>query len=113
MKSTVVAKSAATQLDQNWLSKGSSPFVNIDKNQYFREIIEVCKSMSQCLKRLRQQASEGGPGMVLVRKEDTDARLSMINDYGNSYFTVFSAKIDHCMWVADGIYLRIQSRFNL
>ena len=113
VESTVVAKSIATQLDQNWLSTGSSPFANMDRIQYFREMIEVCKEYVPVLEKAKLAGFLEGPRMVLARKEDTDARPSMINVYGDSYFTVFSGKIDHCVWVADDMYLRLKSHFNL
>lgn len=113
VESTVVAKSIATQLDQKWLTPDSSPFANIDKNQYFREIIKVCQNYAPVLEEATLVGFLEGPRMVLARKEDTDARPSMINNFGDSYFTVFSGKIDHCIWVADDMSLRLKSRFNL
>ena len=52
--------------------------------------------------------------MVLAQKEDTDARPSMVNSYNNDgYFTVFSGKIDHCMWVADEVGQKLKVKFNI
>ena len=113
VENSVVAKSIATQLDEKWLTPDTSPFASMNKNQYFRHMIEACREYVPVLEGATLAGFLEGPRMVLARKEDTDARPSMINDYGDSYFTVFSGKIDHCMWVADDMYLRLKSRFNL
>ena len=113
VENSVVAKSIATQVDEKWLTPDTSPFSSMDKNQYFRQMTEACREYVPVLEGATLAGFLEGPRMVLARKEDTDARPSMINDYGNSYFTVFSGKIDHCMWVADEMYLQLKSRFNL
>jgi glycine/D-amino acid oxidase-like deaminating enzyme len=113
VENTVVAKSIANQLDRQWLATDSAPFANMDKNQYFKEMIEACKEYVPALEDATIAGFLEGPRMVLAQKEDSDARHSMINDYDGSYFTVFSGKIDHSMWVADDMYFRLRSWFNL
>jgi hypothetical protein len=55
-----------------------------------------------------------GPRMVLAQKEDSDARPSIVNSYDNKgYFTVFTGKIDHCMWVAEDVAMQLKAKFNL
>jgi glycine/D-amino acid oxidase-like deaminating enzyme len=110
---TVVARQIAKQLEPRWLAPDSAPFASMDKSHYFRKMIEVCSAYVPMLEDATLVGFLEGPRMVLARTEDTDARPSIITEYDESYFTVFSGKIDHCMWVADDMYLRIKSRFNL
>ena len=110
---TVVAKTIATQLDQAWLSAVSAPFSHIDKIKYFNSMIVACSRFVPALANAKLVGFLEGPRAVLARREDTDARPSIIDDYGSNYLTVFSGKIDHCMWVADDVQRKLRSRFNL
>ena len=50
--------------------------------------------------------------MVLSNKDDTDERPSLIRNYNDNYFTVFSGKIDHAIWVADEIACSLTKSFD-
>ena len=50
--------------------------------------------------------------VVLPNKEDTDARPSIINEILPGYISVFTGKIDHCIWVAEDISEIISSYLN-
>lgn len=110
---TLVAKSIASQMDASWLSPESAPFASVDKVKYFEKMIDLCKQYVPALERASVAGFLEGPRMVLARKEDTDARPSVVTGYDGSYFTVFAGKIDHCMWVADDVRDQLKTRFNL
>lgn len=113
VEKTVVAKSVSAQLDQRWLNVNTAPFATLDKVAYFKETIAMCRKYVAALDKAALVGFLESPRMVLARRDDTDARPSIIDEYDRNYFTVFSGKIDHCMWVADEMQLRLRSRFNL
>lgn len=110
---TLVAKDISSQMDPAWLMPESAPFASVDKVRYFEKMIALCKEYVPALERATVAGFLDGPRMVLARKEDTDARPSVVTGYDDSYFTVFAGKIDHCMWVADDMGLQLKAKFNL
>ena len=44
-----------------------------------------------------------GPIVVIAYQDDTDARPSLVESPEPGYVSVFSGKIDHCVWVADEV----------
>jgi glycine/D-amino acid oxidase-like deaminating enzyme len=113
VEKTVVEKNLSSQLDQKWLTRESAPFSGMNKARYFRETIDLCREYVPALAGAQLADFLEGPRAVLPRRDDTDARPSIITDYGGNYFTVFSGKIDHCMWVADEMCTKLKSRFNV
>lgn len=110
---TLVAKDISCQMDPAWLTPESAPFASVDKVRYFEKMITLCKEYVPALERATVAGFLEGPRMVLARKEDSDARPSIVTSYDDSYFTVFAGKIDHCMWVADDVGQLLKTRFNL
>lgn len=110
---TLVAKEISSQMDPGWLIPESAPFAEVDKHQYFLEMINICKEYVPALERATVTGFLEGPRMVLACKEDSDARPSIVINYDNSYFTVFAGKVDHCMWVADDVGHQLMTIFNL
>lgn len=49
-----------------------------------------------------------GPRVVLARRDDTDARPSMVESPGPGYVTVFSGKLDHSVWAGDEVVRRVR-----
>lgn len=111
---TLVEKGVSSQMDPSWLMPETGPFTRVDKVRYFEKMIELCKTFVPALERATMAGFLEGPRMVLARKEDSDARPSIVTGYDeNSYFTVFAGKIDHCMWVADDVGSQLKAKFNL
>ena len=50
-----------------------------------------------------------GPRMVIANSDSTDARPSILKTFEKNYHTVFSGKIDHCIWIADDILEQVSS----
>ena len=44
-----------------------------------------------------------GPRVVIANQDDTDARPSLVESPEPGCVSVFSGKIDHCVWVADEV----------
>ncbi|HDL01183.1 MAG TPA: FAD-binding oxidoreductase [candidate division Zixibacteria bacterium] len=110
---TRVAKKTSSQMDPNWLVPDTAPFSKVDKQQYFKKMIELCSEYVPDLARAKLVGYLEGPRMILAHKEGTDARPSIVSNYEDSYFTVFAGKVDHCVWVADDICEQIKTKFNL
>jgi glycine/D-amino acid oxidase-like deaminating enzyme len=111
---TLVAKDISSQMDPTWLTPESAPFTNVDKLRYFEKMIALCKKFVPLIERAKVVGFLEGPRMVLARKEDSDARPSIVTSYdGDGYFTVFAGKIDHCMWVANDVGQQLKAKFNL
>ena len=109
-----MAKEIADQMDSSWLMPDSAPFSSVDKAKYFEKMISFSKKFVPPLERLSVVGFLEGPRMVLARKEDSHARPPIVTGYDNEgYFTVFSGKIDHCMWVADDVGQRLKDNLNL
>ena len=53
-------------------------------------MIEFCKTYLPVLGKASLKGFLEGPRMVLSNKNDTDERPSLITNYNNNYFTVFS-----------------------
>ena len=111
---TLVAKGISSQMDPAWLMPETGPFASVDKVRYFKKMIALCKEFVPALERSTVLGFLEGPRIVLARKEDSDARPSIVTGYdSDGYFTVFAGKIDHCMWVADDVGQQLKVKFNL
>lgn len=112
VENTVIARETGVVLDPDWLDETKNPFSRIDQKDFFNSMLEKCKQYIPSVAGAQLVGFLHGPRMVLAKKDDTDARPSMINSYGNNYHTVFSGKIDHCIWVADEVAERVRREFQ-
>ncbi|BCD98327.1 FAD-dependent oxidoreductase [Marinagarivorans cellulosilyticus] len=112
VENTVIARETGQVLNPEWLDETKNPFTRIDLNDFFNSMLEKCKQYIPSVAGAELVGFLHGPRMVLAKKDDTDARPSMINSYSNNYHTVFSGKIDHCVWVADEVAERINREFQ-
>ena len=106
---TVVARSVDRQLDQSWLRADTSPFARVEKQAFFGSMVAACSRFVPALADAEMVGCLQGPRMVLARNHSTDARPSLINSYDGRYHTVFSGKIDHCVWVAEDVCERLKA----
>jgi len=109
---SVIDAEVRTTLDLDWLSKKTSPLSKLNKKKYFNKMINQCKKLIPILEDSKLIDFLEGPRMVLPRKDDTDARPSLITD-NDDYIEVFSGKIDHSIWVADEIGEHFKSKFKI
>lgn len=100
---TVVATDISNSLNTAWLDQETAPFAKQNGEAFFASMRSACEEFVPELQNAKLCGFLQGPRMVLARKDDTDARPSIINVVQPNYLTVFSGKIDHCMWVADDV----------
>lgn len=109
---SLIAKNIATQIDPNWLMPDTAPFYGVDKQQFFEKMIAHCSEFVPALATAKIKGFLEGPRMVLAHRDHTDTRPSMVTCYDQSYFTVMAGKIDHCMWIAEELSLKLHDRFK-
>ena len=100
---TVVARTVAEQMPLSWLDEASLPSLAIDKAALFHRMHQACVAYIPALQSARLVGFLQGPRVVLAKRDATDARPSIINRLEPGYLSVFTGKIDHCVWVADDI----------
>jgi hypothetical protein len=106
---TVIDRSICTEMPREWKHSETSPARHENKQAIFQNILHsfeefVPSVISSHLKGFLQTTR-----VVLPNKEKTDARPSIINEIDKGFLSVFTAKIDHCMWVSKEISLRINN----
>jgi hypothetical protein len=79
----------------------------MDIKAHFNKMLASCSYYVPELLNSNMSGYLQSPRVVMANSDKTDARPSIINTYGKSYHTVFSGKIDHCVWVADDLLGRI------
>lgn len=106
---SVVAREYRRSMNLDWLDPATAPFAAMDKESYFQRMVD---SAAHFLPQAREFQLTGfleGPRMVLPRVDDSDARPSIIEAVQPNYITVFSGKIDHCIWAADEVVAHLSS----
>ena len=107
---TVIATTVSQHVELSWLDQATSPFSKINPQELFERMRAAAAEYVPALADAQLVDFLHGPRMVLARRDDTDARPSIIDQPCPNYFTVFSGKIDHSLWVADEVVSRLQSR---
>lgn len=100
---TVVATEVTAQLPQGWLDPERAPSALVNRQALFETMRETCAQFVPALKSAKLAGFLQGPRVVLAHRDSTDARPSIIRRHEPGYWSVFTGKIDHCMWVADEI----------
>jgi glycine/D-amino acid oxidase-like deaminating enzyme len=106
---TVVARAIGRHMDPAWLDPARSPFARLDAQALFRRMRDAAARFVPVLADARLAGFLHGPRMVLARRDDTDARPSIIEQPRPNYVSVFSGKIDHCLWVAEDVARRLRA----
>ncbi len=106
---SVIARNDARQLDISWLNPKTSPLKTLDLGQHFSQMREACAHFVPALSNAEMVGVLQGPRMVMAKSDKTDARPSVVQSYESGYCTVFSGKIDHCVWVADEVLNLVRS----
>jgi glycine/D-amino acid oxidase-like deaminating enzyme len=110
---SVVASEVAELIPHEWLTPETAPFQYVDKAAFFMRMVRRCSEYLPVLKDAELVGFLEGPRMVLAKRDDSDARPSIVNDYNGSYISVFAGKIDHSLWVADEVGTMLKKRFGL
>ncbi|MGX1308041.1 glycine/D-amino acid oxidase-like deaminating enzyme [Amorphus suaedae] len=112
VRHTVLETAVGHQVPEAWLVPETSPFAQADQQALYERMRQDCLRFVPGLQSARLVGFLKGPRMVLAKRDDTDARPSIVNALASNYLTVFSGKIDHCMWVADDVVGYIQAHFD-
>lgn len=110
---SVVASDVSTKMNSDWLSPETAPFASVEKTSFFEKMRDTCSAYVPSLAKSELVGFLEGPRMVLARREHSDARPSIVTDYGDGYFSVFAGKIDHSIWVAEEIEILMQRNLSL
>lgn len=100
---SVIETEISTLLNPDWLQPDTSPSVQIDSDALFQRLQRACCEFVPALANAKLSGFLQGPRMVLANHDDDDARPSMLNDYGDGYFTVFSGKLDHFFSIIESV----------
>lgn len=100
---TVVETSVGEQMPHGWLDPATSPSSRQDRVALFERMREACQAFVPALASARLVGFLEGPRVVLAHRDSTDARPSIVHRHEPGYLSVFTGKIDHCVWVADEI----------
>ncbi len=106
---TVIERKIGTQMPSKWRTKETSPSIYTDKNKVFQDIIESFSEFVPAVKDSKVRGFLETTRVVQAYKEETDARPSIIEKIDDGFISVFTAKIDHCMWVSKEISLDIKN----
>ena len=100
----VIASEVKHCLNQEWLTKSSSPSRFINKEEHFNIMLEACTEFVPALSSAQLVGFLEGPRVVFYNRDATDERPSVISLLdGDGFFSVFSGKIDHSIWVAKDV----------
>jgi hypothetical protein len=100
---SVIATEVSQILDPNWLQPESAPYSKIDQEALFERLRDACSEFVPALAQAKLSGFLKGPRMVLANHDDDDARPSILHNYGDGYFTVFSGKLDHFFSISESI----------
>ncbi len=100
---TVVERVIAHQMPKGWFDLSKAPSSRVDGQALFERMRETCSAFVPALQSAQLVGFLQGPRVVLANRDSTDARPSIVQQYEKGYLSVFTGKIDHCVWVADEI----------
>lgn len=100
---SVISTEVNELLDPNWLLPATSPSAEIDRLALFEKFKAACAEFVPALAQAKICDFLEGPRMVLANHDNDDARPSILHNYGDGYFTVFSGKLDHFFAMSEAI----------
>jgi len=106
---TVIERSIGTNMPAEWKRSETSPSSHKNKQAIFQNILHSFKEFVPSVTKSHLKGFLQTTRVVLANKEKTDARPSIINEIDEGFLSVFTAKIDHCMWVSKEISLRVNN----
>ena len=103
VRHSVITQTDEPLLDPKWLDPDASPFASVNREQWYKTLLDSCCEFVPALRGARLKRILQGPRMVLADREDTDARPSIVTAHERGYITILSGKVDHSIWVADEV----------
>lgn len=109
---SVIAQNVDVQINSDWLSSDTAPFSRVDKHSFFEKMISFSREFIPILETAKIKGFLESSRMVMANSDHNDRRPSMVTDYDGAYYTVMAGKIDHCIWVAEEISLKLQTNLQ-
>ena len=110
---TVIDRHVGLIMPEEWKNRDTAPSAKIALIDVFRSIkdgfMDFVPSVNDCELEGFLQTTR----VVLANRESTDARPSIIKEVVPGFISVFTGKIDHCMWVADDITNMVSAHLGL
>lgn len=100
---TVVASEVTHLMPPHWRQATTRPSTKVDHQALFRQMQDACAEFVPSVREARLVGFLEGPRVVLAHRDKTDARPSILRQHEPRFLSVFTGKIDHCMWVADDV----------
>ena len=100
---TVVASEVTHLMPPTWRDPATRPSTQVDQQALFRKMQAACAEFVPSVMDAKLTGFLEGPRVVLAHKDKTDARPSILRQHEPTFLSVFTGKIDHCMWVADDV----------
>lgn len=101
---SVIDRKISTNIDPSWLEKSTAPLSKISRKDLFEKMIIASAEFVPDIVNAKFLNALEGPRAVFANKHITDERPSLIECVDpDGFFSVFSGKIDHSIWVADAI----------
>lgn len=100
---TVVDTQVTELMPAEWRNPATVPSTRIDHQALFERMRDACAQFVPSVREARLTGFLEGPRVVLANRDKTDARPSIIRLHEPRFISVFTGKIDHCVWVADDV----------
>jgi glycine/D-amino acid oxidase-like deaminating enzyme len=100
---SVIERLVGKNMPEKWLNSKNTPLRSVDKKALFEIMRKKCSEFVPDLINARCVGFLEGPRAVLSKHDCDDARPSIISQHEPGYISVFTGKIDHCIWVADEV----------
>jgi len=100
---SVIETEVCKLLNPDWLQPDRSPYSKINREALFDRLKMACSEFVPALAGAKLYGFLRGPRMVLANHDNDDARPSILHNYGDGYFTVFSGKLDHFFSISESI----------
>ncbi|MEM7445873.1 MAG: FAD-dependent oxidoreductase [Pseudomonadota bacterium] len=97
------------QLDAGWVSENREALAQRNQAELFDTIRERCGFFVPKTREAELVGFWQGIRTVLTSSTPTSARRSEVTLHEDGYLTVFSGKIDHCLWVAQEVLDKVNA----
>jgi hypothetical protein len=100
---SVVSSIESHELPKGWLDPNTSPSSRINHEHHFKNLKKACLQFVPELESSQLVGHLQGPRIVISNQEGSDSRHSIISRPERGYFSVFTGKVVHSMWVTKKI----------
>lgn len=109
---TVIDRHVGKLMPNSWKSIDTAPSSKVSATDVFKNIKSGFEDFVPNIADCELQGFLQTTRVVLANKENTDERPSIIKEILPGFISVFTGKIDHCIWVAEDIANMISRHLN-